>query len=199
MTAVPRLFQRQGAGRPPRVRWALEEAGAPYEYVVMTKENGLLDEHRSRHPLGRVPVFEGDEGSLIESAAICLHIADLHPEAGLIPAPGTYARGKVYQWSFFAMTEVEPAMLRYYTAREGTDDEATSKARARRDKAMDVLADALDGHDYLVDDTFSIADVVTGGVLDSARTYDLLPETAVLHAYLARLDAREAKQRAYAP
>jgi glutathione S-transferase len=199
MTAVHRLFQRQGAGRPPRVRWALEEVGAPYEYVVMTKENGLLDEHRSRHPLGRVPVFEADEGSLIESAAICLHIADLHPEAGLIPAPGTYARGKVYQWSFFAMTEVEPTMLRYYTAREGTDDEATSKARARRDKAMDVLAGALDGHEYLVDDTFSIADVVTGGVLDSARTYDLLPETPVLHAYLARLDAREAKQRAYAP
>ncbi len=49
------------------------------------------------------------------------------------------------------------------------------------------------------DDTFSIADVVTGGVLDSARKYDLLPEMQVLHEYLARLDAREAKQRAYAP
>ena len=78
LTRVHRLFQRQGAGRPPRVRWALEEVGAPYEYVVMTKENGLLDEHRSRHPLGRVPVFDCDEGQLIESAAICLHIADLH-------------------------------------------------------------------------------------------------------------------------
>jgi glutathione S-transferase len=195
---VHRLFQRQGAGRPPRVRWALEEAGAPYEYVVMTKENGLLDEHRSRHPLGRVPVFEVDEGSLIESAAICLHIADLHPEAGLIPAPGTYARGEVYQWSFFAMTEIEPSMLRYYAAREGTDAEATAKAAARRDKAMNVLADALGGHEYLVDDTFSIADVVTGGVLDSARMYDLLPEIQALHEYLSRLDAREAKQRAYA-
>jgi glutathione S-transferase len=195
---VHRLFQRQGAGRPPRVRWALEEVGAPYEYVVMTKENGLLDEHRSRHPLGRVPVFESDEGQLIESAAICLHIADLHPEAGLIPPPGTYARGQVYQWSFFAMTEVEPAMLRYYTAREGADAEATAKAAARRDKAMNVLAGALAGHEYLVDDTFSIADVVTGGVLDSARTYDLLPATPVLHEYLGRLDAREAKQRAYA-
>jgi glutathione S-transferase len=196
--SVNRLFQRQGAGRPPRVRWALEEVGAPYDYVVMTKENGLLDEHRSRHPLGRVPVFETGEGRLIESAAICLHIADLHPEAGLISAPGTYARGKIYQWSFFAMTEVEPTMLRYYTARAGTDADATSKALTRRDKAMDVLAGALEGHEYLVDDTFSIADVVTGGVLDSARTYDLLPETPVLHEYLARLDAREAKQRAYA-
>ena len=71
-------------------------------------------------------------------------------------------------------------MLRSYTAREGADAEAASKAAARRDKAMAVLADALDGHEYLVDDRFSIADVVTGGVLDSARTYDLMPEIPVL-------------------
>ena len=193
-----RLYQREGAGRPPRVRWALEEAGAPYEYVVMTKENGLLAEHGARHPLGRVPVFESDDGSLFESAAICLQIADRYPEAGLIPAPGTFARGQVYQWSFFAMTEVETSMLRFYVTRQGADAEANAKAEGRRDKAMAVLADALDGREYLVDDTFSIADVIAGGVLDSARLYDLLPDIPVLLAYLARLDARAAKQRAYA-
>lgn len=196
---MQRLYQRQGAGRPPRVRWALEEVGAPYDYVVMTKENGLLADHGSRHPLGRVPVLESDDGSLFESAAICLHIADQHPEAGLIPAPGTYARGQVYQWTFFAMTEVEASMLRFYTAREGNDPGAAAKAEGRRDKSMAVLADALEGRDYLVGDTFSIADVVVGGVLDSARLYELLPDVPVLHAYLERLDARAAKQRAYAP
>jgi glutathione S-transferase len=96
------------------------------------------------------------------------------------------------------MTEVEASMLRFYIAREGDDPEAAAKAGARRDKAMAVLASALDRSDYLVDGTFSIADVIAGGVLDSARTYDLLPELPVLHAYLARLDEREAKQRAYA-
>lgn len=193
-----RLYQREGAGRPPRVRWALEEAGAAYEYVVMTKENGLLAEHGSRHPLGRVPVLESDDGSLFESAAICLQIADRYPEAGLIPALGTFARGQVYQWSFFAMTEVEASMLRYYITRLGDDADANAKAEARRDKSMAALADALDGRDYLVGDSFTIADVIAGGVLDSARTYDLLPENPVLLAYLARLDAREAKQRAFA-
>ena len=193
-----RLYQREGAGRPPRVRWALEEAGASYEYVVMTKENGLLAEHGSRHPLGRVPVLESDDGSLFESAAICLQIADRYPEAGLIPALGTFARGQVYQWSFFAMTEVEASMLRYYLTRLGDDADANAKAEARRDKSMAALADALDGREYLVGDGFTIADVIAGGVLDSARTYDLLPENPVLLAYLARLDARAAKQRAYA-
>ena len=193
-----RLYQRQGAGRPPRVRWALEEVGASYDYVVMTKENGLLAEHGSRHPLGRVPVLESDEGRLLESAAICLQIADQHPEAGLIPPVGTHERGQVYQWAFFAMTEVEASMLRYYIAREGDDEKAAAKAGARRDRSMAVLAGALEDTEYLVGGAFTIADVIAGGVLDSARTYDLLPDLPALHAYLARLDAREAKQRAYA-
>jgi glutathione S-transferase len=182
------------------VRWALEEAGAPYEVVVLTKEEGRSAEHAARQPLGRVPALENDEGSLFESAAICLHIADLYPEAGLIPATTTHARGEVYQWSFFAMTELEQAMLRAWAARHADEAgaNAVAKTEARLEKAGKVVAGALAEHDYLVADTFTIADVVMGGVLDSARTYDLLPDLPALHAYLARLDGREAKQRAYA-
>ena len=182
------------------MRWALEEAGAPYEYVVVANDDPRIDELRARHPLGRVPVLESDAGSLFESAALCLHIADLFPEAGLIPATAAHARGEVYQWSFFAMTELEPAMIRAYTARHADepDADAVAKADARLAKAGRVVADALDGHEYLVDGAFTIADVVMGGVLDSARRYDLLPDLPALLAYLARLDGREAKQRAYA-
>ena len=197
---VHRLYQREGAGRPPRVRWALEEAGAPYEYVVLTKAEGRSDEHAARHPLMRVPALESDTGTLFESAALCLQIADLYPEAGLIPAIATHARGQVYQWSFFAMTELEPAVLRAYIETHETtpDPEAVAKAEARLAKAADALAGALDGHDYLVDDRFTIADVVMGGVLHSARHLEAMPDSPTLVAYLARLDGREAKQRAYA-
>lgn len=197
---VHRLYQREGAGRPPRVRWALEEAGAPYEYVVLTKDEGSRDEHAARHPLRRVPALESDTGTLFESAALCLQIADLYPEAELIPAIGTHARGQVYQWSFFAMTELEPAVLRAYIETHAAvpDPEAVAKAEARLAKAAAALAGALDGHDYLVDDRFTIADVVMGGVLHSARRLELMPDSPTLVAYLTRLDGREAKQRAYA-
>ena len=200
LTSMHRLYQREGAGRPPRVRWALEEAGAPYEYIVLTKEEGRGDEHAARHPLGRVPTLESDDGSLFESAALCLQIADLYPDAGLIPAITTHARGEVYQWAFFAMTELEPTLLRAYTEIHAAepDPEAVTKAEGRLAKTAAALAGALDGHDYLVDDRFTIADVVMGGVLHSARRLDLMPASPVLHAYLARLDEREAKQRAYA-
>jgi glutathione S-transferase len=194
---VQRLYHREGAGRPPRVRWALEEAGAPYDFIVMDAEVGRGEEHARRHPLVRVPVLETDEGTLFESAALCLHIADLHPEAGLIPALGSHERATVYQWSFFAMTELEPAMIRTILARRGSDADETAKAEVRLAKAAQVIADVLDRRDYVAGDDFTIADVVVGGVLDSARHYDVMPNSPTLRSYLERLDARPAKQRAY--
>jgi glutathione S-transferase len=192
-----RLYHREGAGRPARVRWALEEAGAPYDFVVMDSETGRGEEHARRHPLGRVPVLETDDGTLFESAALCLHIADSYPEAGLIPPTGTHERGEVYQWAFFAMTELEPAMVRAIVTRRGSDVDETAKAEERLDRVGNVLADALDQTDYLVGNRFTIADVVVGGVLGSARTYDVMPDSPVLHSYLDRLDGRPARQRAY--
>ncbi len=195
---MPRLYHREGAGRPARVRWALEEAGAPYDFIVLDSETGRGEEHARRHPLGRVPVLETDDGTLFESAALCLHIADLHPEARLIPATGTHARGEVYQWVFFAMTELEPAMVRAIVTRRGSDADETAKAETRLNKAVEVLADVLDRTDYLVGDRFTIADVVVGGVLTSARDYDVLPDSPALGSYSERLDDRPARQRAYA-
>lgn len=191
------LYQREGAGRPPRVRWALEEAGAPYEYVVLTKDEGRSDEHAARHPLMRVPALESDTGTLFESAALCLQIADLYPEAGLIPAIATHARGQVYQWSFFAMTELEPAVLRLWTARRSDDAEALASAEAKMAKVARALEEGINGGSYLISDRFTVADVIVGGVLESARHYGVFPDSAPLLAYLEGLDERPAKQRAY--
>jgi glutathione S-transferase len=194
---VNRLYHREGAGRPRRVRWAFEEAGAPYDLVVMTQEEGKGEEHARRHPLGRVPVLETDDGLLFESAALCLHVADLNPQSELIPPPGTFERGQVYQWTIFAMTELEPALIRSYLAHRDSDTDAQAKADARLDKAFAAVAAAFDGRDYIVG-RFTIADVVVGGVLESARRFDLLPSTPSIVSYLERLDARPAKQTAYA-
>lgn len=163
----------------------------------MSPEEGHGEEHGRRHPLGRVPVLETDDGLLFESAALCLHVADLHPDAELIPAPGTSERGQVYQWSIFAMTELEPAVIRAYLAGRGSDAEATAKAEDRLTKVGAVVANALDGRSYIVGDRFTVADIVVGGVLESARRYDLLAGPPALQAYLGRLDDRPAKQRAY--
>lgn len=192
-----RLYQRVGAGRPLRVRWALEEAGVEYEYVVLTREEGKGEEHARRHPLGRVPVLETDEGLLFESGALCLHIADLHPEAGLIGPPGSRERAQAYQWSFFAMTDLEQSLIRAFVARRDEDEHAARTVAALA-RAGEAVAGALGDGEFLVGGRLTVADVLVGGVLDSAREYDLFPDSPLLQAYLERLDARPAKQRAYA-
>jgi glutathione S-transferase len=197
VVSLLRLYQRQGAGRPPRVRWALEEAGVSYEYVVMDQEEGLGPEHAERHPLGRVPVLETDDGLLFESAALCLHIADSNPDANLIAPLGTRERAQTYQWVFFTMTELERTMVSWGTARHRKDQEAVAAGRKRMAKVAAALEEGLEDNEYIVGGRFTVADIVLGGVLHSARQYDLFPDSPVLLAYLERLDARPAKRVAY--
>lgn len=193
-----RIFHREHAGRPIRVVWMLEELGEPYELSVMTREQGSGEEHRARHPLGRVPVLEDDDGYLFESAAICLHLGDLHPDAGLLPAPGTHERALVYQWAVFAPAEIEPPLIE--AAMQATKDpERAAAARARFDTAVGAVSDALGPGDYLVGGRFTVADVLIGTALAFTQRVgfaDTLP--ANLSAYIARLGARPAFQRAAA-
>jgi glutathione S-transferase len=192
-----RLYRRDNAGRPPRVRWALGEVGAPYELVELTLEETKQPPHRARHPLGRVPVLETDDGMLFESAAICLQVADLYPEAELIPPVGSHERGLVYQWVVFAMSELEPSVLGVYRAEEAGRTDDLPALSERLAETYDALEQALTGREHLVGDRFTIADVVIGGVLYTARRRELHPTSPNLAAYLERLDRRPAKHAAY--
>jgi glutathione S-transferase len=163
---------------------------------VMTAEEAASETHRARHPLGRVPVIETDEGFQFESTAICLQLADTYPEANLIPAPGTLERGEVYTWSIFAMTEVEPYALRaWQAARAGAADEELQKQVADR---LAAVEDRLRGREFVVGDRFTVADIVLGAVLLICRRVEQLPPSEAIDGYLARLEERPAKQRAYA-
>jgi len=178
------------------VVWTLEEVGEPYELTVMTREESQGEEHRDRHPLGRVPVLEDDEGFLFESAALCLHVADMHPEAGLVPPLGTHERALVYQWACFAPAELEPALFEVGTQAE-KDPERAAAARERFDRAADAVAGALDGNEHLVAGRFSVADVLVGTALlftVRAGFADELPQS--LKDYTGRLAQRPAFQRA---
>jgi glutathione S-transferase len=163
----------------------------------MNAEEGQGPRHAERHPLGRVPVLETEEGLLFESAALCLHIADSNPEANLIGPLGSRERAQVYQWVFFAMTELEQSMLRILSARHRGDIEAAASGERRMAKTAAALEEALGDGDFIVGDRFTVADIVLGGVLESARRYGTFPDSARLLRYLERLDERPAKQLAY--
>ena len=193
-----RVYHRVGAGRPIRVVWALEEVGADYELVTMSPEEARSAEHRARHPLGRVPVLEDEQGPMIESTALVFHVAELYPDAGLLPPPATHERAVVQGWSIFAMTELEAPAIESYRQRE-TNPEAAAKAAARCADAVAVLESALSGTPpYLVGSRFSVADIVAGGVLGVAVRVGAIDPSPTSAAYMESLGARPAWQRASA-
>ncbi len=190
-----RIYHREHAGRPLRAAWALEEAGQDYEVVRMTTEEGKSPEHRARHPLAKVPVLDDGAGFVFESGAIAMHVADLFPDAGLIPPPGSHDRALVYQWVLYGPAEMEPPLVESAMFAQA-DPERSAKARSRFDERADALAAALGDRDYLVGG-FTVADIMVGSAVKFTARIGFADEIpASLRTYMSRLEERPAYQRA---
>jgi glutathione S-transferase len=190
--------------RATRPRWVLEELGVPYELVRLEPgpAGTRAPEHFARHPLGHVPVLE-DRGHLVfESGAICMHLADLFPEKRLLPPPGSVERAEAYQWVLYAATEMEPPLSALSAearkAEEERDPAVAAAARQRFQQAAEPLEKALGARNWLVGESFSIADVMVGATLAWGRSFRLPDGLPAVEAYLARLRARPAWRRALA-
>ncbi|MGZ5202997.1 MAG: glutathione S-transferase family protein, partial [Telluria sp.] len=104
----------KGLARDTRVRWALEEAGLPYEVRLVPHHAMKEPAHLALNPFGQIPTYEEDGQALFETGAIVLHIARHHP--GLLP-PDADARERAIMWIFAALNTVEPPILELFTVR----------------------------------------------------------------------------------
>src|SRR5690348_3894285 len=119
MTITITAFDRspdggQGLARDTRVRWALEEAGQPYEVRLVAFRDMKEPAHLALHPFGQIPTYEEGGLVLFESGAIVLHIAQHH--GGLLPDDAN-ARARAIAWMFAALSSVEPPILEFATAK----------------------------------------------------------------------------------
>jgi len=193
---LPRLYYMPRT-RSSRVLWLLEEIGAPYDLTEIRGAERRSDEHLHRHPLGRVPALKlGDGTTMFESAAICLQLADLNPDAGLIGPVGSAERGLVYQWVVFAVSELEAPLFRWI--RELAEGVTDSPAHDRFTEAAGAMQSLLAERDWLVDNRFSVADVMCASVLHGANARELLRPWPEVEAYVQRGEARPAYARAAA-
>jgi glutathione S-transferase len=190
----------QGLVRDFRVRWALEEAGLPYEIKLIGREDQSSPSYRALQPFGQVPSFEEDGLTMFESGAILLHIAQ-RSEA-LMPADAA-DRAHVMMWVFAALNTIEPHVLNLVILEASDADEATKAARrpslvAMATKRLTDLGKALEGRDYLVANRFTAADLMTSAVLRILRTTDLVAKVPAVDAYFKRCLARPAFEKAVA-
>ncbi len=188
----------QGLVRDLRVRWALEEAGLPYEMkLVSLGEEQASPEYRAWQPFGQVPAYEEDGLRLFESGAIVLHIAEKSP--ALMPDDAV-SRELVRQWLFTALNTIEwPILLRIQLFFNGIKDgpvrDNTMQWSAKR---LHELAVAMNGRDYLVGDRFTAADLMMATVLCQLRDTDQIANEPAIAAYHARCTARAGYQKALA-
>ena len=204
MTITITAFDRspdggKGLARDTRVRWALEEAGLPYDVRLVSFRAMKEPAHLALHPFGQIPTYEEDGLVLFETGAIVFHIATHH--GALLPADD-HARARAITWLFAALNTVEPPILELVTARIFEGDKPWSKERIPlveervRDR-LKPLSARLGDADWL-DGDFSAGDLMMVSVLLRLRPSGILDEFPVLAAYVARGEARPAYQRAFA-
>jgi glutathione S-transferase len=185
----------QGLVRDLRVRWALEEAGLPYQVKLIDQRNKPAD-YREWQPWSQVPAFEEDGVRMFESAAIVQRIADRSPV--LAPADPK-AKAEMTSWLFAAINSVETPLQELALLDFMHADKDWAKARRPMvvefaQRRLKGVADALAGRDYLVGD-FTAADLLMSTVFRMVRLTDLVEE-AGLGDYHRRCEARPAFQKA---
>lgn len=179
------------------VRWMLEEVGEPYEtkLIDLKAGDGRKPDYLAINPQGKVPAIVHKGVATTEVAAICLYLADAFPKAGLAIPLGDPRRGPYLQWVVFNPSAIEPAMMdEKFPRREAPPP--TAIGYRPLDVLLDVVAAALAGGPYLMGEQFTAADVVTGSGLRWGMAFGMIPQRADLAAYVARLTARPAYQRA---
>jgi len=178
---------------------ALREAGLAFEPVLAsTKSHKLQDgtDYYGINPLGYVPMLELDDGTrLREGPAILQYIADLAPTKNLAPANGTMQRYRLQEWLTFIGTEIHKSFSPLFNPGMPEDGKAISKTKLR--SRYEWLDSQLADKDYLMGDTFSVADGYLFAVTNWAKPTGVdIADLPKLSAWHARVAARPAVQEA---
>lgn len=189
-----------GLVRDLRVRWALEEAGLPYEEQVISHEEKLTDAYKAIQPFGQVPAIEDDDLTLFESGAILLHIAG--KSDALLPGDAN-GNARATAWMISALNSMEGVIqglveIDIFNAGAEWAKERRPAVIERLEGRLSDLSKALGDKSYLDGDTFTVGDLMMVTVLRILRHTDILAKYPNLNAYKERCEARPAFQKALA-
>jgi glutathione S-transferase len=188
----------RGQVRDLRVRWALEEAGQPYQTRLLEQGDQDKADYRAMQPFGQVPIFEEDGLVLFESGAIVLHIGErsetlLPKEAG--------GRARATQWLIAALNSIEPfvmnvAMIDLFYAKEEWAKLRRPGAVEFVQKRLSALSKSLSDKPFLDGARFTGGDLMMATVLRILENTDIVAGDRRLAAYIERCTARPAFKRA---
>jgi glutathione S-transferase len=163
-----KIYGSSNSGNCLKVKWVAERLGLPFEWVEIDTFKGQTRtrEFLALNPAGQVPVVRFEDGRVLaQSNAIMLYLAE---GSDLIPADA-YARAKMFEWLFWEQYTHEPAIavriarLHFLRMKEADLDPAL---KSRGEAALAQMANRLDGDDWFVGETLSLADVALLAILE---------------------------------
>ena len=187
----------QGVVRDLRARWALEEAGIPYQVRLIDPAIQATPEYRAQQPFGQVPAMTDNDLKLFESGSILLHIAQ---RSDVLLPKAEKERARAISWVFAALNSIEPSIQQlaeidfFWPNQEWTKQRRPDVVNMAR-RRLSELATWLGDRDYL-EGRFTAGDLMMTTVLRILRHTDLVAEQPKLAAYQSRNESRPAFQRA---
>ena len=182
-----------------RIVWLLEELELPYDINKMAfhPQDLKSDEHRARHPLGRVPVLDDGDITIFESGAIVEYVIARHKNGGLKPSENSPLFPEYLQWFHYCEGMVMPPINTIVVQTvllppDRRDEKALSQAQRLLTKALEPVNEELAGRDYLIGD-FSAADIMLGHACFMGNRLGCVGEEMPhLKAYVERVANRPA-------
>jgi glutathione S-transferase len=159
-----------------RTLWMAVELAIPYELVRVDFADGETrrPDYLAINPNGHIPAIDDDGFNLWESMAINLYLAKKYAgrPGGLYPQR-LEDEARAWQWSFWAMTEVERPALAAMLNRIGPEDRRDPAAADEGERALAAPLKVLDGAvnavPYLLGSQFTVADLNVASILVWAR------------------------------
>lgn len=184
-----------------RTHWALEEAGVTYEYHRLPVGGSRAPEFLAIHAGGKIPVLVDGDLVLAESMAIDLYLAERYAPA--LFASDVAERAKIYEWSFWSTTNLQPELLRRmmhtrFLPEAARKPEVVAEATAAASRFLAYFEGAIGERAFLVGERFTLADLHVASILHLAARQELLGELPRTAAYVARQLARPAYARVLA-
>jgi glutathione S-transferase len=189
----------------------LHELGMPFDLQLVDRANNAQRSpaYLKLNPNGLIPVLVDDDLVLYETAAICLHLVDTHPEAGLAPALGTAERAHFYKWLIWMTNTVQANAIHYFYGHRLVDEGNTDAVAQIKAHTQAVISDCLaqiDAHlaqhggPWMMGSRYTALDPYVWMLSRWTRGFSSRParDFAQLGPYLQRMLERPAMQRAIA-
>lgn len=178
-------------------RWALHEAGVDYEQVLVDWANKPAA-LTTANPMGKVPtiVHHSETGDRVvtECAAICAYLAEVNPEAGLLPSDAEAA--DYFRWMFFAAGPLEQAIVGKSMGWEVPKEREAMVGFGSFERTLGTLRGHFASHNYVCGSRFTMADVYVGSQVDWGLTFGSIPPEPEFVAYAERFQSRAAYKAA---